>query len=460
MTSATTSTRRRYTLSLRALMIVVLVIGGGLGWIVKRANSRRGAVEAVRKAKGQVYFDYQKSGESYDPTARPRLPGWLIRLVGEEFFYDVTLVNAVDFSQSDPPVARAAMEAIGGFARLERLRIGNPPEGSTISGLDHLKRLEISIVGPVSAHAIRLGSLASVREVFLDGPGVNDSIVPDLAALGSVREIRLENTSITDDGLARFRGPAELEVLWLNGAQITDAGLVHLAGLRKLDILSVSGNRGITDEGVRFLSKSLPGLTHLMVSDTSVTDAGLVHVAEFRRLMGFQVSGQGARITDLGLARLASLVQLEVLNVRGSGVTDAGLAHLIPLNKLRWLDAADTAITDEGVLHLEKVQSLRWLDLSRTRITDAGLEPISRITALQSLSVEGMPLTDAGLKHLHALKSLLRLLIRNTSVTPRGIAALRAVLRPAVVIRAGRAPVPTPVSVPPPLKPGVGPGGK
>ena len=38
------------SLSLRMLMVIVLVIGGGLGWVAHRASVRRLAVEAITKA--------------------------------------------------------------------------------------------------------------------------------------------------------------------------------------------------------------------------------------------------------------------------------------------------------------------------------------------------------------------------------------------------------------------------
>ena len=49
----------RKSLSLRMLMVLVLVIGGGLGWIAHRARVQRRAVEAITKAGGTVSYDWQ-----------------------------------------------------------------------------------------------------------------------------------------------------------------------------------------------------------------------------------------------------------------------------------------------------------------------------------------------------------------------------------------------------------------
>ena len=43
--------------SLRALMVLVLLIGAGLGWLVRSAHVQRDAVAAVRRAGGSVSID-------------------------------------------------------------------------------------------------------------------------------------------------------------------------------------------------------------------------------------------------------------------------------------------------------------------------------------------------------------------------------------------------------------------
>jgi hypothetical protein len=131
MTTKTIPTRGRYALSLRTLMILVLVLGGGFGWAVNRANSRRWAVDAVRKAKGTVQFDNKQ------PNAVGKLwpPAWLVRLLREEFFHDVTVVR-LTFSQSEETDAIVATEAIRTFSRLEGLRIVDALPDTTISGFN------------------------------------------------------------------------------------------------------------------------------------------------------------------------------------------------------------------------------------------------------------------------------------------------------------------------------------
>jgi internalin A len=408
MSTKTIPTRGRYALGLRTLMILVLVLGGGLGWAVKRANSRRWAVEAVRKAKGTVLFDYQFANEQRNAVGKPWPPAWLVRLLPQEFFHDVTVVNKLNFSQCEETDAIVATDAIRTFSRLERLRIVDPLPDTTISGFNRLKFLEVSLTGPGANRPIRLGSLAGLREVRLDGPGVNDSVLYDLAGIRSIREMRLQNTSITDAGLTRFEGLADLECLWLDHAHVTDIGLASLVKLKKLVILNLNGNPGVTDEGVRFLSVSLPGLKHLMVGGTMVTDAGLAHLSGFHGLEGLQIPGQGAKITDAGLAHLAGLTHLEVLNLSDSGVTDAGLGSLRGLKKLRWLNLSGTSITDAGLEQLSARVGLEQLYLGRTEVTDAGLKHLYDLKSLKTLEVGGDVSADGIAKLRAASPSLTR----------------------------------------------------
>ena len=54
--------------SVRALMILVLVVGGGLGWLVRCAHSQRDAVSAVRRAGGTAWYDWQLKESRPDPN--------------------------------------------------------------------------------------------------------------------------------------------------------------------------------------------------------------------------------------------------------------------------------------------------------------------------------------------------------------------------------------------------------
>ena len=79
--------RRRLRLSVRVFMVLVLVLGGGFGWIVHEARVQRQAVAAIERAGGKV--DYDESFLGYSPERDFREPGWkewLVDHLGIDYF--------------------------------------------------------------------------------------------------------------------------------------------------------------------------------------------------------------------------------------------------------------------------------------------------------------------------------------------------------------------------------------
>src|SRR3954447_9341483 len=89
--------RKRLRLTLGAMMIIVLGIGGVLGWVVHRAHIQRDAVAAIttprRNTRGSVSYDWQFVGGKYDEDARPRGPKWLRDALGPDVFDTVVRVT-------------------------------------------------------------------------------------------------------------------------------------------------------------------------------------------------------------------------------------------------------------------------------------------------------------------------------------------------------------------------------
>src|SRR5262249_38890266 len=104
-------------LSVRALMVLILVVGGGLGWFIRRATVQRDAVKAITAAGGNVVYDFQQNAARFSPSATPPAPGpkWLVGLLGVDFFADVTSVT-IRTPQTD-----AILAHVGRLRRLERL---------------------------------------------------------------------------------------------------------------------------------------------------------------------------------------------------------------------------------------------------------------------------------------------------------------------------------------------------
>jgi len=215
---------------------VVLLLSVGLGWFalkMREAERQRKAVEAIRAAHGQVFYDYEFDEEDILrlDMADPPTPAWLRRLVGDDFFADVVEAGFNVVS------ARRVDEAV-----LEH-----------INGLPHLHSLD----------------LCSTQ--------VTDAALENLKGLTDLEILNLSRTHVTDAGVKHLKGLRNLACLDISGTQITDAGLEHLKGLSKLEYLrlqsSVDGTQA-KDEGIEKLRKGLPNCEIILEEEDTqpVTD--------------------------------------------------------------------------------------------------------------------------------------------------------------------------------------------
>jgi hypothetical protein len=402
-TETTEKSRRRwFHLSLRGLMVLVLVVGGGIGWKANRARTQRRAVAAIKAAGGSATYDFEYPNNGIPKPKEPSAPRWLRRVIGDEYFQEVA---SVGFSN---PVAADDLAVIESFDRLEAFFIG---DSSKIGdGLMHLRRLR------------RLG------RIQLTGPGITDDRLAELASVRGLKSIVLQRTPVTDAGLRHFAGLSKLEHLTIYDAQgVTDAGLIPLAKLPRLRSLYLRQAPRVTDLAFANLREKLPDLETFALNGTGITDAGLVHLKEMPRLKHLEF--QSTKVTDAGLANLASLVELNSLFLNGTGLTDSGLETIQKLGKLQTLFINGTKITDAGIARLDGLSHLVDFGASvNPSVTDSSVEHLVKFTELQTLTLLRTKLSDAGLAKLAGLKGLRRLDVRDTQVTPEGIAAFRAVL--------------------------------
>ena len=265
--------RRYLRISMRGLIILVLVVGGGMGWLVRTAAIQRDAAAAIKTAGGTVTYDWQwKSG----PAGEPWAPQWLVDRLGVDFFGHV--------------IAASPSQAAG----------------KTDQSLVHVARL------------------TRLEALFIYSSSVTDEGLAHLKGLTKLSEINLSHTRATDAGLKHLEGMTSLSTLVINDTRISDAGLKHLRGLTNLSILYI-GQSPIGDAGLAHIA-GLTKLTFLDMSDTHVTDAGLAYLAKLTGLTSLDL--HGTRVGDAGLAHLEGLSKLTSLDLRGTQVGDAGLAAL------------------------------------------------------------------------------------------------------------------------------------
>ncbi len=90
---------RYLRLSVRGLMLVVLAVGGCLGWWLHLARVQRQAVAAIRAAGGSITYEWDVPGD-------PSTPGWR-RWVAEHVDVDLTSNVVQCVAQSDAAARRS-----------------------------------------------------------------------------------------------------------------------------------------------------------------------------------------------------------------------------------------------------------------------------------------------------------------------------------------------------------------
>jgi internalin A len=204
--------RRFLRFSTRGMIVVVVVVGGWLGWLVRSARIQREAVAAIEKTGGSVLYDWEWRDEPDIPAGKLWAPRWLVDQVGIDYFGHVISVTL----DSSSMASDSTLELVARFKRLRELGVARP--SVTDAGVAHLEGLS------------------------------------DLSWLG------LPNTQVTNAGLAHIRGLTKLKGLGLANTHVSDLGLKHLEGLTNLQVLELVRTQ-VTDRGATALKGALPRLT-------------------------------------------------------------------------------------------------------------------------------------------------------------------------------------------------------
>jgi hypothetical protein len=181
----------------------------------------------------------------------------------------------------------------------------------------------------------------------------------------------------------------------------------------------------LTDAGLARLA-SLPQLEILYIAWTKVTDAGMKHLARARRLRHLDLFA--TPIGDESLKRLAQLPDLESLKLGYSDVSERGLRNVLALRTLRGLDLDNLPVTDELVRQICEMPQLAHLGLrgERLRLSSAVVSSLAR---LQKVEISFAPLvTDDWVEPLGKLTALSELKLWGTKITSAGIEKLHAAL--------------------------------
>ena len=224
--------RRRLSLSLRTLFVVVTVLCVAFAVVANRANRQRRAVARLQEVNAVARYDYEERANSPPPTL-----SWLRKLLGIDYFDTATLV----------------------------FFMGNKTQGEDLeilSDLPHVVYLNLEQSNLPADALVRIEKLSNLKSIGLGGTNGTDSALEHLGRMPQLESITIDyfnrpGSHVTNQGLAHLSKLKNLSSLVLNSSYISDAGLVHLQGMDHLEQLTLYDTR-VTQEGVAQLQKRLP----------------------------------------------------------------------------------------------------------------------------------------------------------------------------------------------------------
>ena len=175
-------------------------------------------------------------------------------------------------------------------------------------------------------------------------------------------------------------------------------------------------------EGNSEASGALPGYFQLELNHLKITDVGLARLGALLNLQGLSFSGD--KITDAGLAHIGNLSRLQSLGCNAPNATGAGYGFLSKLHDLK--NFASSTINDDDMTALASVISLNSVSIAEnTDITDAGLAKLASLPKLNFLQLTSCSrVTGSGFAEFAKSSTLETLSLVNNSITDQGIAAL------------------------------------
>ena len=222
--------------SVRGMIVVVLVSGVWLGWLAHIARIQREAVSAITSAGGSVKYDYGWTKGDHILGGKPRSPGWLVALIGIDYFGRVTEA----WLDSSSAGVDAALVHVGRLTQLQQLGLYRSPLSD--AGLVHLK------------------GLTRLSKLSLGETRLSDAGLAHLSGLTNLSYVDLSGTQVSDAGLAHLTGLTKLSILGLGHTRVTDAGLAHVKRLKSLSSVGLFATQ-VTNAGVEELQQASPSLT-------------------------------------------------------------------------------------------------------------------------------------------------------------------------------------------------------
>lgn len=265
-----------------------------------------------------------------------------------------------------------------------------------------------------------------ITKLQLDNQAITSLGMPYIALQKQVVSLHLESTKVRDQDLTYVATMPKLERLYLNYTQITDDGLKQVAQMPLLTKLALEGTK-VSDRGVSLLAKLK--LRDLELSNLRITGEALAvvgNISTLNKLYLGTYSPKGER----NLSALASLKNLELLDLRENQISADDLAEVAQISSLKHLCLANCKVENGALQNLKSLEHLEVLDLAKNVLNPAKIKELAQLPALITLDLNSSNVNDQALADLATvLPRLQNIDLRNTVVTEKGVMQLSKLLQ-------------------------------
>jgi hypothetical protein len=216
-------------------MVLVLIVGGALGWVIHRAHVQRDAVATIQRVGGDIGYSWQRSnGKWVSPPPKPPWPDWVRRTLGPDFLDTVTYVD-LQGGQCGDESLRAACR----LPWLEELGVVNTSvtdaSAEELRHLTNLRSLDLR-VNRITPRPLRhIGEMSELRELKLamrlSPVRLRDEDMAFLKRLTKLESLMRPSADLTDGWLVYIKDSKNLRSLQLYDMALTAEGLDHLKGM-------------------------------------------------------------------------------------------------------------------------------------------------------------------------------------------------------------------------------------
>lgn len=238
-------------------------------------------------------------------------------------------------------------------------------------------------------------------------------------AIGCGRsETSVPTTPPTASATISGESPVEID---LRDATITAQQIEQIVASDSLRRLRLGGS-DIDDVAIAKIA-TLPQLELLdLVNCQSLTPAALVSIGQIKSLRNLRLSGQC--VTDQSIQNLTNLKQMAAILLQQTAVTDSGISVLSQLPQLKDINLFGTSITDGSLATFKQHPKLEKLGLRGTAITGQDASPLAELATVKELDLSETAFASTGMPSVAAMPQLTKLNLWLTKVDDAGVESL------------------------------------